>query len=85
VLDIRTNGEWQAGHIDGAQHLVLDDLPGRLDEIPRGRELVIVCKSGYRSSIAASLLENAGFARVTDLAGGMDAWSAAHPGACVSG
>lgn len=82
VLDIRTKGEWQAGHIDGAQHLVLDDLPRRLDEIPRERELVIVCKSGYRSSIATSLLENAGFTRVTDLAGGMDAWSAANPGAC---
>lgn len=85
VLDIRTPGEWQAGHIDGAQHLVLDDLPQRLAEIPRERELVIVCKSGYRSSIATSLLEKAGFARVTDLVGGMDAWSAANPGACTLG
>lgn len=83
VLDIRTDGEWQAGHIEGAQHVVLDDLPRRLAELPRERELVVVCKSGYRSSIATSLLENAGFTRVTDLAGGMDAWSAAQ--ACVSG
>jgi glyoxylase-like metal-dependent hydrolase (beta-lactamase superfamily II)/rhodanese-related sulfurtransferase len=85
VLDIRTPSEWQAGHIDGAQHLVLDDLPARLAEIPRARELVIVCKSGYRSSIATSLLEKAGFTRVTDLAGGMDAWSAAAAGACANG
>lgn len=81
VVDIRTPTEWQAGHIDGAQHVVLDELRAHLDQLPRGRELVIVCKSGYRSSIATSLLLDAGFTRVTDLVGGMDAWSAAQ-GSC---
>jgi len=77
VVDVRTNGEWNAGHIEGALHLVLDDLAKDAARIPRERELVVVCKSGYRSSIAASLLRNAGFASVTDLAGGMDAWNGA--------
>jgi rhodanese-related sulfurtransferase len=76
VVDVRTNMEWSAGHIDGALHLVLDDLSKNLAAVPRDRELVVVCKSGYRSSIAASLLQAAGFERVTDLTGGMDAWNA---------
>lgn len=83
VVDVRTNAEWNAGHIDGALHVVLDDLSKNLAQVPRDRELVVVCKSGYRSSIAMSLLQAAGFERVTDLAGGMDAWSAASGGACA--
>ena len=75
VLDVRTNAEWSAGHIDGALHLVLDDLAKNVARVPRDRELVVVCKSGYRSSIAKSQLELAGFERVTDLVGGMDAWT----------
>ncbi|HEX6884635.1 MAG TPA: rhodanese-like domain-containing protein [Planctomycetota bacterium] len=82
VLDVRTSNEWNAGHIEGAQHVVLDDLARSLERIPRERELVVVCKSGYRSSIARSQLEAAGFARVTDLVGGMDAWAGAA-GACA--
>jgi len=81
VVDVRTNAEWNAGHIEGALHLVLDDLTKDLARVPKNRELVVVCKSGYRSSIGASLLQAAGFERVTDLAGGMDAWSAAPSGA----
>jgi hydroxyacylglutathione hydrolase len=77
VVDVRTNTEWSAGHIEGALHLLLDDLTKNLARVPKDRELVMVCKSGYRSSIAASLLQAAGFERVTDLAGGMDAWNAA--------
>jgi rhodanese-related sulfurtransferase len=83
VIDVRTDAEWNAGHIDGALHLVLDDLSKRLPALPRDRELVVVCRSGYRSSIGASLLQAAGFERVTDLAGGMDAWNAAPSGAGV--
>jgi len=81
VVDVRTNGEWNAGHIEGALHIVLDDLSKNLAHVPKDRELVMVCKSGYRSSIAASLLRAAGFERVTDLAGGMDAWNTAPSGA----
>jgi glyoxylase-like metal-dependent hydrolase (beta-lactamase superfamily II)/rhodanese-related sulfurtransferase len=75
VLDVRTNGEWTAGHIEGAVHVVLDDLARSLERVPRGGEVVVVCKSGYRSSIAKSQLEAAGHERVSDLVGGMDAWT----------
>jgi glyoxylase-like metal-dependent hydrolase (beta-lactamase superfamily II) len=82
VLDVRTKTEWGAGHIDGALHIVLDDLGKSLERVPKERELVVVCKSGYRSSIAKSQLEGAGFAGVTDLVGGMDAWTQSA-GACA--
>ena len=74
VVDVRTPNEWEGGHIAGDLHVPLNRLPKSLDRIPRDRALVCICKSGYRSSSAASLLEAAGYERVTDLAGGMDAW-----------
>jgi glyoxylase-like metal-dependent hydrolase (beta-lactamase superfamily II)/rhodanese-related sulfurtransferase len=77
VVDVRTDAEWDAGHIADAMHLELDGLEQALARVPRDRELVVVCKGGYRSSIGASLLRRAGFERVSDLAGGMDAWDAA--------
>lgn len=82
VVDVRTDGEWASGHIDGARHLELDHLEARLAELPEQRELVVVCRGGYRSMIGASLLERAGFTRVRDLRGGMDAWNGAAAGAC---
>ena len=76
VLDVRRPPEWENGHIDGALHVPLSQLEERLQEIPRDRELVCVCKGGYRSSIAKSLLLRHGFARLADMRGGMDAWPA---------
>jgi hydroxyacylglutathione hydrolase len=77
VVDVRTPGEWDAGHIDGALHVPLGRLAASLAEVPADRTLVCICKSGYRSSTAASLLEKAGRRAVLDVAGGMDAWSGA--------
>lgn len=76
VVDVRTDAEWDAGHIADALHVELNGIEHATDRIPRERELVVVCKGGYRSSIGASLLRRAGFERVSDLAGGMDAWDA---------
>ena len=73
VLDVRRPGEWSDGHLDGATHIPLSELPARLSELDPGREWVVVCASGYRSAIGASVLERAGFTRVTNAAGGMDA------------
>ncbi len=81
VVDVRTDAEWEAGHIAGALHLELNGIEGDAVRIPPDRELVVVCKGGYRSSIGASLLRRAGFERVSDLAGGMDAWNGAASGA----
>lgn len=77
LFDVRTAGEWQAGHIAGALHLPLGQLPARIEEIPSGRPLVVHCASGYRSSIAASLLVRRGLGEVADLVGGIHAWQAA--------
>jgi hydroxyacylglutathione hydrolase len=59
VLDVRRRLEWEAGHIAGAVHIPLHDLPGRLAEVPPG-EVWVHCRSGYRSTVAASLLAAAG-------------------------
>ncbi|PZG07735.1 MBL fold metallo-hydrolase [Micromonospora craterilacus] len=59
VLDVRLTNEWQAGHLDGAVHVPLPDLPRRLADIPAGT-VWVHCGSGYRAAAAASLLANAG-------------------------
>lgn len=74
VLDVRTEKEWKEGHIDQSLNIPLPHLAKRLSEIPTDKELVVHCASGYRSSIAASVLERAGKGKPIDLIGGYDAW-----------
>jgi hydroxyacylglutathione hydrolase len=76
ILDVRSPGEWMAGHIDGAIHIPGGDLPKRTGEIPHDRPVHVICGSGYRSSIAASVLKRAGVPRVINVVGGMSAWKA---------
>lgn len=78
VLDVRAQGEREAGHIDGSMHIPLPHLAKRAEEIPRDREVTVVCAGGYRSSIAVSLLLECGFTELTDVIGGMDAWMASQ-------
>src|SRR5262249_50033818 len=59
TLDVRRRPEWDEGHIDGAIHIPLHELPTRLDEIPAA-EVWVHCRSGYRAAIAASMLAAAG-------------------------
>ncbi|MBO4204584.1 MBL fold metallo-hydrolase [Micromonospora echinofusca] len=59
VLDVRMTNEWRTGHVDGAVHIPLPDLPGRLADVPAGT-VWVHCGSGYRATAAASLLANAG-------------------------
>ncbi len=77
VLDVRTEAEWRDGHLAGALHIMGGYLPDKTGDVPRDRPLVVMCGSGYRSTIAASVLERAGFTQVTNLTGGMQAWKAA--------
>ncbi|MGB6384271.1 MAG: rhodanese-like domain-containing protein [Terriglobales bacterium] len=77
VLDVRREGEWQAGHIEQVQCRALDTFPQGLPAIDKERAVAVYCKSGYRSMIACSLLERAGHRNVINVAGGFDAWHAA--------
>jgi glyoxylase-like metal-dependent hydrolase (beta-lactamase superfamily II) len=76
VVDVRTPAERKGPAIAGSAHVPLQQLKRRTGELPRGADLVMVCASGFRSCIAASLLECEGFGVVADLAGGMAAWAA---------
>lgn len=74
VLDVRREGEFQAGHIEGADWHPLDRFKAALPEINKDSPVAVHCKSGYRSLIAVSVLERAGYHNVVDVAGGFDAW-----------
>ncbi|HEY1525496.1 MAG TPA: rhodanese-like domain-containing protein [Candidatus Angelobacter sp.] len=74
VLDVRREGEWLGGHIDGAQWFPLDSFKISAPEIDPSLPLAVHCQGGYRSMIACSLLLRAGVADVINVAGGFDAW-----------
>lgn len=78
VLDVRTPREREEKWIEGSRHVPLNHLTAHIHELPRDRRVVIHCASGYRSSIAASLLRQHAFRKVADLAGGIGAWEAAN-------
>jgi hydroxyacylglutathione hydrolase len=75
ILDVRSDSEWAAGHIEGATHIMGGDLPKRTNELPRDRKIYAICAAGYRSSIATSVLKRAGFRDVVNVDGGMGAWN----------
>lgn len=77
VLDVRQPAEWAAGHVPGATFVTGAELPARLDDVPDAGTVAVVCGSGFRSSVAASLLRRERGARVVNVAGGMSAWRAA--------
>jgi hydroxyacylglutathione hydrolase len=80
VVDVRSQSEWDAGHLPGAHHLQLGTLGTRLDEVPRDGVVVVHCQGGTRSAIAASLLAARGYHNVINLQGGYQGWvSAGYP------
>jgi DMSO/TMAO reductase YedYZ molybdopterin-dependent catalytic subunit/glyoxylase-like metal-dependent hydrolase (beta-lactamase superfamily II) len=79
VLDVRAEPEWRQARIAHSLNIPLGQLLGRLGEVPDERSVVVHCESGYRSSIAASLLQRHGRAQIADLVGGIDAWHASQP------
>ena len=74
LLDVRSEKDWESGHIAGAQHVSLGELSRSFDLLPRDRPIVAVCGVGYRASVAASLIERAGFRDVGLMEGGIKAW-----------
>jgi hydroxyacylglutathione hydrolase len=78
VLDVRSDQEWDEGHVAGAQHIMGGELPALVNELPVDGTIVVICGTGYRSTVAASVLERAARTNVMNLTGGMSAWYAAR-------
>jgi hydroxyacylglutathione hydrolase len=78
VIDVRGAAEFAAGHLPAARNIALGDLLDHLDEIPVNQPLVLQCLSGFRSSIAASLLASRGRTNMMNLQGGYQAWRQAR-------
>ncbi len=75
VIDVRTPDEYAAGHVPGARLICLDMLDARIDEIPKDRDVFLICRSGARSAQALRYLREAyGFSRLTNVEGGTMAW-----------
>src|SRR5438067_2872363 len=77
VLDVRSNREWKGGHVPGARHISLADLRKRIDELDPKQPTAVYCASGYRASIAASILKQSGFTEVHNVPGSWHAWQQA--------
>jgi rhodanese-related sulfurtransferase len=77
VLDVRTQEEWNEVHIPGATLIPLDQLETRLNEVPKDKEVVVVCRSGNRSKPGRDALKAAGYTQVTSMSGGLKEWQAA--------
>jgi hydroxyacylglutathione hydrolase len=77
LLDVRSPGEWDAGHLPGARYLFLGELSEKLKNLNEDKPVVVYCASGYRSSLAASLLQASGFKKVLNVPGSYTAWTAA--------
>jgi len=80
LIDVRAPGEWQERRIDAAVNVPLSRLLERMSTLEREQPIVVHCASGYRSAIAASLLQRDGYADVADLVGGLTAWESAPRG-----
>jgi rhodanese-related sulfurtransferase len=73
-LDVRTPAEFKGNHIKGFKNIPLQVLPTQLDKIPKDKEVIVICQSGMRSKQAVKQLKKAGYAQVTEVSGGMNAW-----------
>lgn len=76
VLDVRTVEEWNEYHAPNTTLIPLDELASRVTELPRDKDIVVVCRSGNRSQQGRDILLSAGFERVTSMTGGLNEWRA---------
>lgn len=75
VVDVREGSEYRSGHIPRSKHISLGQLLQRLREVPKDKTVVVVCRSGSRSSRAVEMLMEAGYRNVYNMSGGMQRWS----------
>jgi hydroxyacylglutathione hydrolase len=78
IVDTRDEYEWAAGHVPGAVHMYVPDIPHRASEIPNVAPVAVHCASGYRAGIAASLLEQAGLTHIIHVNGPYSDWDRLH-------
>ena len=78
VLDVRSPGEWKRGHVPGAHHIFLPELTKRVGELDRAKPTAVYCGSGYRASIATSILKPEGFNELWNVPGSWEAWKKAR-------
>lgn len=74
-LDVRTQAEYDEGHIAKSVLIPLEELPNRLSDVPRDRDVVVVCRSGTRAREGGAILLQAGYTRVSCMSGGIQAWT----------
>ena len=77
IVDVRSASEWQEGHLPGAVHLFLPDLREKAATLDKGKPVAVYCDSGYRASIATSILKQEGFGCVCNVPGSWQAWKKA--------
>jgi len=78
LLDVRTDQEYEQGHIPGAVHIPLSDIGDRIKKLKKDKELVVYCQSGNRSIWAIKRLMGMGYKNLYNLKGGYRAWKKAH-------
>jgi uncharacterized NAD(P)/FAD-binding protein YdhS len=78
IIDVRTPSEWNHGHISSAHHMELAKFKDLISQVPQNQKIATICGSGFRASIAASLLQKNGFDDVANVQGGMQAWRQAN-------
>lgn len=78
LLDVRKIDDWDKGYIEGAHHIYVGHVPEKLGDIPRDIPVVVYCDSGYKSTIAASILQKNGYENVVSVLGSMNAWKKAR-------
>ena len=74
LLDVREESNWEQGHIPGSVNIFSGYLKSRIEELPKDRPIVVICKVGNRASLGASILCQAGFKQVHNVLGGIIAW-----------
>jgi hydroxyacylglutathione hydrolase len=77
ILDVRSPSEWEKGHIPRARHMFVPEVRSRLKEIDPDKPVATYCDSGYRASIAASVLQQEGLEQVYNVPGSWQAWKKA--------
>lgn len=75
LLDVRESGEYAICHLPGSRHIPMNQVPQTLDELDPQRETIVICHHGMRSARVANYLEQIGFDKVLNLAGGIHAWA----------